>query len=75
MQLRTEPVVLALSAPLLVAGLVLVPLAADWSERGCGSLMVAGAATALATRQMGPRLAGWTAAIISALTAVALVVR
>lgn len=69
MQLISERWALALSAPLVMGGLLLAPLSPGWAVRGCAALMVIGPSMALAWPRTRPRLACLAIGAVAALVA------
>lgn len=62
-----ERATIAISAPLMTAGLGAVALAGTWAERGVGAVLVAGGAVALGSGTWTARAVGWTVAAAGAL--------
>ena len=64
MQVTREQAAAAVSAPLMVIGLMAVAIAADWPVRLGGIAMVAGASAALAVTGRASRRMAWTLAAL-----------
>jgi hypothetical protein len=62
-----ELAAIAVSAPVMVAGLAAVALAETWAMRLGGTAMVVGASIVLAVTGSQVRAFGWTLAVVGAL--------
>lgn len=66
-----ELAVIAIGAPVMIAGLAVVAIAATWPMRLGGAAMVAGAALTFAVTGQRMRLFGWGVALLGAISVVA----